>query len=494
MTSRQLEAVLDLDLWVAPRPGLDEVFDADRFGEWLESLAEAGESEAALVIARMDLALVSGGLSRFVRVCDQAAVEAVMTDDEAPSDWRDSNRATCEIGGYVVTAHRDGGWDAVVSVLAALETEAPECFHAVMRGCRTLSDGVRELDGLDDLLAESDQWLHDLRLARERRHEAAGHTSAADARAFLQMARARTGSSAATGMANPLHAAHVRDYETARVARASHAPMLPSAAADAGSDADPLLLRAILAEIDPEPSPDRRLLGEGPPLPAYVVRMRTLLETACDVSIETGLARHRELAFLANVLVSGSSLQGRAFTAQEAMTAALATAHLGLDSWSAAPVQASAAAEGPGAAACPDTWLVDHDMIGAFELGWSVLHEQVGMAAARSLRHVAGTMRCTDPLVAEGLGTLWRALRTHCDAGTPWGVRDALDVVALLDLPAWTSLLGLLGECPVMPHALRAVIDGHVHRVSATDFDFISCRTQIDDVRTFLSRLPALLG
>ena len=41
-TPAQLTLVLDLDLWRHARPGRDEQFDADRFGEWLEVLVESG--------------------------------------------------------------------------------------------------------------------------------------------------------------------------------------------------------------------------------------------------------------------------------------------------------------------------------------------------------------------------------------------------------------------------------------------------------------------
>src|SRR5262245_58140030 len=40
-TPRQLDHIFDVDLWRAPRPGLDEELDADRFGLWLEVLMEA---------------------------------------------------------------------------------------------------------------------------------------------------------------------------------------------------------------------------------------------------------------------------------------------------------------------------------------------------------------------------------------------------------------------------------------------------------------------
>src|SRR5689334_4638200 len=38
-TPDQLARVFDLDLWRPAMPGLDEQFDADRFGVWLEVLA-----------------------------------------------------------------------------------------------------------------------------------------------------------------------------------------------------------------------------------------------------------------------------------------------------------------------------------------------------------------------------------------------------------------------------------------------------------------------
>ena len=44
MTPEQLTSVFDLDLWPHRRPGRDEQFDEDRFGEWLELLTESGDS------------------------------------------------------------------------------------------------------------------------------------------------------------------------------------------------------------------------------------------------------------------------------------------------------------------------------------------------------------------------------------------------------------------------------------------------------------------
>jgi len=66
-------------------------------------------------------------------------------------------------------------------------------------------------------------------------------------------------------------------------------------------------------------------------------------------------------------------------------------------------------------------------------------------------------------------------------------------VVAMLDLAAWTSVLGLLDECPSIPAALTATLDGRTGAVSATDFDFIATRSQLDKVREFMTRFPDIV-
>ncbi len=82
-TAEQLRGVLDLDLWRSRRPGGDERLDADRFGEWLEALADAGADVAARTLAKFDAHLVSTSLAQYIRVFDVAVVAPVQTDDEA---------------------------------------------------------------------------------------------------------------------------------------------------------------------------------------------------------------------------------------------------------------------------------------------------------------------------------------------------------------------------------------------------------------------------
>src|SRR5262245_6767195 len=78
-TPEQLARVFDLDLWRAAKAGLDEQFDADRFGVWLEVLLETGAATAAQKLAGMDGDLVIAGFAQHTKVYDRAAVNPYET-------------------------------------------------------------------------------------------------------------------------------------------------------------------------------------------------------------------------------------------------------------------------------------------------------------------------------------------------------------------------------------------------------------------------------
>jgi hypothetical protein len=221
------------------------------------------------------------------------------------------------------------------------------------------------------------------------------------------------------------------------------------------------------------------------------------MEYVRDMDDTAHLTRSRELAFLANTLMAGCSVQSRPFTAQEASDAVVGICNLGLEHWPArwpdAETPDAASTADPGAT-LPDAFLVGHDLVMAFEVGWAVLHEDVSMFVAEHLIVTLRDLRCVDVKIQGGLDALRRELVRQRDAGTPWRARDALEVLAMLDMPAWASLLGLLDECPVLPAALTATLEGHIGAVSATAFEFISTTGQIDEVRAFMGKLLDALG
>src|SRR5262249_45851832 len=195
---------------------------------------------------------------------------------------------------------------------------------------------------------------------------------------------------------------------------------------------------------------------------------------------------NEELAYLANTLMAGCAIQGRPFTAQEASDAAVAVCNLGLENWPPNWLPANATS-------LPGSFLVDHDLVSVFQVGWGVLHTGVSMYAAEQLIGVLTRMRCDDSEIQMWLDGLRIELAKHWRAGAPWRARDALDVIAILDMQAWAGLLALIDECPVLHTVVRASKDSRTLSVSASDFELISENSQIASVREFMQSLPERL-
>lgn len=480
----RLTAHLDRDLW-KPQPGRAERFDVDRFGEWLEDLVEAGESLAADIIAALDRNLVVAGLSRYLRVFDPGIFEPVAQSDDERIDRHeamregdavmtrdvDGDRPACEVGGYIIRARRSDAWDAIIALLLELYAEHPESFHALMQGCRALSNSRPEIGGTDDLLMAPEQHLYDVAVERDRRRAHQGFATAADARAFLKLARMPKARDHA-----PIGAtAIVADYFRAQVTEQT----VPSFGAnDDNTPADELM--QLLTGDESAPDPPRALLGaaEEDPQPERLAFLKRLMTSALERDESAYLSRSGELAFLANVLLSGCSVQSRPFTPREASDAAASICNLGLECW---PESAS------------DDFLVDHDLVPAFELGWSVLYRDVSLFAADQLITTLQALRVDDAETRFGLHALQRRLLKERDAGTPWLARGAADVLSMLDVTASVAVTGLLDECPILPEVLTAIINARTSAVDANAFEFISTAAQIGDVRIFMRMLPVVL-
>ncbi|HEX6972858.1 MAG TPA: DUF6178 family protein [Vicinamibacterales bacterium] len=488
-TPSQLRSVLDLDLWRNTRPGRDEQFDAGRFGEWLEVLIDTGESVAARAVASLDTHLVIAGLSRYLRVFDPGTFEPTeQTDDEAADRHEKMNSETsanvpeCEVGGYLVRARRTDAWDAIVTLLVTLDIEQHDYFHAVMRGCRRLSNSTPEVDGLDDLLLAPEQHLHDVGLARGKRQSRLGYVSPADARAFLQLARQPHSRALAN---HPIAASYFRDMEEDADDATETTEAAPTGAPqDEDVSATVKAVVELLGEVGIVPAPPRALIGTGNAEEGTAKRtvLARLIEFVLEHDQRAYLARSRELAFLANTLLAGCSVQSRAFTHREASEAAACICNLGLECWPeiAVPI--------------PDAFLADHDLVAAFEAGWSVLYRDVSLFVADGLVSVIDDLTAVDAGTRRDLRALQRTLVKNREAGTPWRVRDTADVLATLDAAAWISVTGLLDECPIMPAALTAILERRTSPIDPAAFEFISTAAQIGDIRLFMRALPSVLS
>jgi hypothetical protein len=478
LSREQLTAVLDLDLWSAPLASGDERFDADRFGEWVETLADHDPATAARVVARCEPSLVVTGLSRYVRVFDPGVLEPTeSTDDErAEGILFSGDGTTAEIAGYIVQARRPDAWDAIAGLLLELSAGHAACFQALMRGCREVSDDGRELDGLDDLLEAPDQLLHDVTIHRDDRRQARGFSTAADARAFLSIARQARPANAE----NPIAAAWFRTREGGEdvVPQAGAQGALPPAVLDpAAAAAIDELARVLEAEglLPARPQP---LLGGGPADDGESGALQALMGYVLEHHPDIGFARGLELAFLANTLVAGCQVQSRAFTPAEASRAVAATCNLGLLRRAPTGIE----------------YLVGHGLVGVFEEGWALLHREVSLFVAEGLLAVLRDLRTGDSETLAGLRKVMHSLQAHLAGGRPWLVRPHLDALAVLDAPAWSALLGLLSECPVIPDAVTAIVVRRTGPIDPDAFSFIATTADMDAVRAFMARLPELLA
>jgi hypothetical protein len=502
-TPQQLARVFDLDLWSAARPGMDEEFNADRFGVWLEVLMESGAASAAQKLADMDVDVAIAALSQHALVFDHAALSpaASMDGEDVPAIRTVNDGLGCEVGGYLVVATRSDSWDAIVALLGVLDAEHPDYFHRVMRGCRSLSNSTPEVDGLDDLLTDREQVMFDLASARERRREKQGYVTPAQARAFLQMSRQLPLEHDTAPPGNPVARAYFRAVEwttatdandgSGRLPTASCAPPAPDGPADAvGAVVDVLIDAGILAQ------PPRALLGGSGGLAPPLTRLQAHMQFARDRDLAACSMRTEELAYLTNTIVAGCSIQTRPFTVQEAADAAAAVCNLGLENWPSRWLHAGTC---PGSStiqagsALPDDFLVGHDLVSVFQVGWTVLHEDVCMYTAERLIGVLTRLRCGDRDIQAGLDALRIEMTRHWQAGAPWRARDALDVMLILDMPAWATLLGLIDECPVI-HAAMGVSQGsRAREIGASAFEFISGNSQIASAHEFMRLLPETL-
>jgi len=455
-TPAQLARVLDLDLWRAGPPGADERFDADRFGVWLAVLLDAGPEVAADKLEGLDLNLVVAGFARHIVVSDHAAVAAyTMLDGTRVPGIPPRGKLVSEIGGYTVESRRASAWEAIGELLSYLAAEHGALFHRIMRGCVRLSNGATEEDAFHSLLHDAEQHVFDLAYERERRRERQGYVTPAQAHAFLQSARALS-----LDGDRPRPSPIARAHFTA-AAFEDAAPPIEHARSDARVE----FVLDGLREAGALPAP-RRALPDGGSADGSEREW-----IASYVASHAGAAE--ELAYLANAIVAGCSVQGRAFTEREAGDAVLAVCNLGLENW-------------------PPRWQ-DRDLVTAFQVGWAILHREVCVHTAERLVEILADIGCADRETWFQLDSLRRELSRHLANGEPWRARDALDIILALDGPAWAALLGIVAECPV----LHAALDGSRRRVtsvSATAFTFIARNSDIAVVRAFVESLPVRLA
>jgi hypothetical protein len=404
----------------------------------------------------MDVDLVASGFVQYVRVFDAAAVAPYVTLDGNMSPgltFDDSLHS--EVGGYVLVAKRIEFWDTVTAVLVALADGHGHSFNQVMRECCRRSHSRPEID-VDERLTTDEQAMFDLAVTREGRRETQGYVTPAQARAFLQASRRIDVRHSAVPPRDPVTRAYFSGIEA-------------QPTSDAPAEAVAAIVE-LLHEAGVTPPAPRALLEGQHSDTTHLARIRAHLQVVHDHDPGAYAMRNAELAYLANVLAAGVTIQSRAIRAEEASNAAASVCNLGLENW-------------------PVHW-PEGDFVSAFQIGWTVLHEEVCMYAADQLVSVLTSAHGADSDVHAALWKLRVALTRHRRAGSPWDARDALDVIAILDGPAWAALLGLIAPFPTLHGAVTASLMRSTRQIDAAAFEFISENAQIRQVHDFMRVLP----
>jgi hypothetical protein len=363
-STEQLTDLFDEDLWRAERPGADEVFDPDRFALWLEVMLEAGDIFTARRVTELDPDLLTLALCQLVLVVDSQRLGAHLADapeEELRVDKALESSLTDELGNYLLVARKPDAWDAVLTVLVALDRDHHDFLeHLLERACYICSEEVEDSGGLYQVLSAAETLVEDAGGARQDRRVQVGFVAPADARAFLALARQTPPRQIAEATTeDPLTQAYFRSYQRPVPASAggARAAMATVAAGAALPEVSPqtarlteLLLDAQLLPARPPPAPGPAAVPD-----AFSAAMGALGRS------EPALHQQRllELNYLANLLISGAGIEGRRLRPVEAGELVLEICRLGLGHL--------------GPAGTPD--LARFTVVQAFRLGWSLLHQ-----------------------------------------------------------------------------------------------------------------------
>lgn len=376
-TTVQLERVFDEDLWRSEEPGLAERFDAERFGLWLEVMLEAGPAFAARRLLELDEELLTFALSQQVLVIDIEALAIGMSssersDDDDQLDKQFESSLYHELEQYRVIARDPRSWEAVLSVLLELnEQHYPALQRLLARCCELSSSYIEDNGGLYDVLSAQETLFEDVAGEREQRREQLGYVAPQAAVSFLALACDQSEQEILHAQGrDPITRSYLRATEVASAARSA-------AAAPGRSEPESRTLaphasgeHSALSELlHEEAHVPRRLAGKAP---RWLARaMQELL--ARDLPLHT--TRMLELSYLANVLLAGCSLAGRALRPVEAAEAAAQLCELGATRLAKLTLDRRV---------LPVAALAEHDLIKLFWLGFRDFEARAQQGKARS--------------------------------------------------------------------------------------------------------------
>jgi len=325
-TTEQLVAAFDEDLFANARPGEREEFDSARFLIWLEVLLEAGEDVAAHRVAELSEDFVTLALSSAICVLKHdTLVERMRTwgEDALYAEKIIEGSHLEELDGYLLISRIHDGWDAVFSLILALDRDHRDFLVRVLDRCAVLADDyTHDPEDLITVLSCEESLADDVEAEREGRRSALGYVEPRAAHSFLSLARQSFTTDVASDGRDLVTRAYFRDRTTVP-------EILPRAFEHRQR------ISAFLDESHPNapsqsiPAPANALDDPSDAVyPSIIAAMRLLNK------LEPALFSKRvdEMQYLANVLIGGAGTAARRrFRPADAAEATLATVGLGAE-------------------------------------------------------------------------------------------------------------------------------------------------------------------
>jgi hypothetical protein len=463
-TTDQLRRIFDDDLWHSERPGKDETFDADRFALWLEVMLEAGEEFAAGKLAELPEDLVMLALHKNVLVVNIEQMAVAMSGGYGDDDDRLAEKAleSClceELDEYRIISRKHDGWDAILSVLLALDRDHHDFLARVLdRLCYMTAEYVDEHGGLHHVLSSQEMLEEDVAAEREDRRSGEGYVAPSSAASFLALARTTPLEEIIQATKpDPLTAAYFRAWK-----RPTTKPASPDRETEAGqakqAAAASRRLLAILRDTDVLPRPATAgLLEIADAGDTTANRFAAAMAALRTTAPETHDRRMQELAYVTQVLLAGCTFEGRAMRGLEAARAAMATISLGIDHLAAGGL--------------PVTVIRLESVDKLFRIGWHLLFSDIVMPAARALE---------QQLKTSGAAPQARELGAAIKSGKPWSALPGIRALGLENAEV-STLLALSDECPTLRGLLAQPTD------SSCALAFVANRSQLQAVRDFLA-------
>ncbi|RYZ07947.1 MAG: hypothetical protein EOO73_09605 [Myxococcales bacterium] len=325
-TSEQLAEVLDQDLWRSEKPGEDPTFDSDRFLVWLEVMSEAGDRFVADRLAELPLDLLTLAFHRHVLVIALDDLRTELSDEEDDDAVAaEKALASClseELEDFQLIWRGGEGWDEVLNAIIALDRDHHSLTVSLLERCAHASrEHIDDSGGLYDALTADEMLESDLSAERETRLVAHGFVAPSAAAGFLRLALRASQETPFTEH-DPLTRGYFRDLAPSAS---------PSSPDRSGPRPGQLRGWAGLPAPGRQPPTAPLLLGPATPParegePLVISALRELASREPRVFAQ----RREELAYLANVLVAGASVNGRRLRPVEAVEAAIDCVSFGL--------------------------------------------------------------------------------------------------------------------------------------------------------------------